>query len=40
MIPSEGVLAEAERNFFCVRLDLNSIGLGLSAAEVVVVLYA
>ena len=35
-----GVAAEAGRNFFCVRLDLNSIGLGLSAAEAVVVLYA
>lgn len=35
-----GVAAEAGRNFFCVRLDLNSIGLGLSAVEAVVVLYA
>ena len=40
MIPSEGVLAEAGRNFFCVWLDLNSIGLGLSAEKTVVVLYA
>lgn len=35
-----GVLAEVGHNFFCGWLDLNSIGLGLSAAVAAVVLYA